>query len=159
MCYAKVILAAYPRIGNAVKEMDRSVRRRCFASFDSKIPCAIYAEKIAKIIENKEKLLLLKDKVSKVLKRLTDEEMILIGYKYFKNRPIDGFDYKSRQYFRRQNKAFSRFKEMLSYINLTESVFVKDYSKIPFIKSIQTACDDEDLNGGVEYVKEVFGQD
>lgn len=142
MCYAKVILLAYPYIDDAVAAIDKQIEKRCRLSFYSNKPCEIYADKIAELISDKRYLKLLKEKVDKILERLTEEERILIGYKYFKNRPIEGFDYKSRRYFRQQIRVLNKFTEMLSYIKLTEDAFTKYYSKIPYIKSILIRVDD-----------------
>ncbi len=141
MCYAKVILFAYPYIDDAVAAIDRQIEKRCRLSFYSDKPCLVYADKIAELISDKRYLELLKKAVGKILARLSEEERILIGYKYFKNRPIDGFDYKSRQYFRKQIRVLNKFTEMLSYLKLTEEAFTKYYSKIPYIKSIQIRID------------------
>lgn len=136
MCYAKVVLFAYPYLQDAALAIDRQIEKRCRLSFYSQQPCFDYAEKIAKLISDKRYLLLLDEKISAVLKRFSEEERILIGYKYFKNRPIEGFDYKSRQYFRRQIKVLEKFSKMLDLIGLDEKTFHKLYSHIPYIKSI-----------------------
>lgn len=136
MCYAKVILLAYPYLDDAVALIDKQVEKRCKLSFYSTKPCYLYAEKITELISDKRYLILLKEKIGKLLSKLTDEERLLIGYKYFKNRPIEGFDYKSRQYFRKQNKVLEKFNKMLEAIKLNEETFLKHYGKIQYIKSV-----------------------
>lgn len=136
MCYAKVALLAYPYLKDAVAAIDRQIEKRCRLSFYSQKPCFDYADKIAKLISDKRYLLLLEEKITAILQRLNDEERILIGYKYFKNRPIDGFDYKSRKYFRKQIRVLDKFTKMLELIRLDEKTFLKIYADIPYIKSI-----------------------
>lgn len=142
MSYAKVILLAYPYIDKAVLQIDKQIEKRCSLSFFSTEPCEVSVEKISTLISDKRHLLFLKEEVDKVLSRLSDTERILIGYKYFNNRPIEGFDYKSRSYFRRQNKLLDKFTKMLETINLDENIFIKEYSKIPYLKSIQIRIDE-----------------
>ncbi len=136
MTYAKIILFAYPYIEDACRIIDRQIEKRSRLSFYSYKPCEALADKIASMIADKRYLLLLKSKVSMIFERLTEDEKRLIGYKYFNNRPIDGFDYKSRQYFRKQIKALERFKKLLELSKITEENFEKYYADIPFIKSI-----------------------
>lgn len=136
MMYAKVILLAYPYIDDACAIIDKQIEKRSRLSFYSYKPCELIAEKIAQMISDKRYLLCLKNKVAKIYERLNAEEKILIGYKYFNNRPIDGFDYKSRQYFRKQNKVLDKFVKLLELNDLSEENFNKYYYDIPYIKSI-----------------------
>ncbi len=136
MTYAKIILIAYPYIEDACRLIDSQIEKRSRLSFYSYKPCEKLAEKIADMIADKRYLLLLKSKVSALIQRLTEEEKRLIGYKYFNNRPIEGFDYKSRQYFRKQVKVLDKFQKLLEQVKLTEENFIKYYADIPFIKSI-----------------------
>lgn len=136
MFYAKVILTAYPYIADAVSIIDKQIEKRCSLSFYSLKPCFVYAAKIIDLIENKRRLILLNEKVTLALNRLSDEQRHLIGYKYFKNRPIDGFDYKSRTYFRKQNRALTKFSEYLCMAGISEDIFLSDYANIPYLKSI-----------------------
>ena len=94
---------------------------------------------IPQVMETKQKLVDLRFKIKKVLERLDPEEYDLIDYKYFKNRHIDGFDHTSRNYFRRQHKVIEHLEELLSYIDLSEDKFKRDYYDIPFIRAIADA--------------------
>ena len=143
MCYAKVILKAYPQIDSVVKYMDETVKEKCLVSFNDKMPASRSVDDIVKLIENKQKLIVLKEKTRNVLKRLSDEEIAMINYKYFKNRSIGGFDYTSRNYFRRQHKVIEHVKELLGYIDLSEQKFLKEYASIPFIKYVSSSLDDD----------------
>lgn len=139
MCYAKVILNVYPQIDRVIKDMDKLVLSRCLASFNDRMPCEMGIKEVYKLMETKQKLVDLRFKIKKVLERLDPEEYDLIDYKYFKNRHIDGFDHTSRNYFRRQHKVIERLEELLSYIDLSEDKFKRDYYDIPFIRAIADA--------------------
>lgn len=141
MCYAKAILLAYPYLEDVATTIDAQVEKRCRLSFYSNKPCYDYAERIAKLISDKRRLLLLKEEIASVLSKMTEEEMALIGYKYFKNRPIDGFDYKSRKYFRKQKKVLEKFVTLLDNAKLDEKTFLDVYGNIPYIKSIMLRLD------------------
>lgn len=142
MTYAKAILIAYPYLNDAVEAIDRQIEKRCRLSFYSLKPCFTYADRISELISDKRHLLHLNEKVGKILSRFTEEERSLIEYKYFNNRPIDGFDYKSRKYFRQQIKLLDKFIKMLDKSKITEEVFYNEYSKIPYIKSILIRLDE-----------------
>lgn len=136
MNYAKVILTAYPYLDDAILNMEKQIDKRCKLSFYSSKPCQDYAEKIANLIESKQKLVDLKDKITLVLSRLDGLDLSLIKYKYFNNGLIGDFNCSLRQYFRMQKKAIESFSELLSFINITEDYFIKNYADIPYIKSI-----------------------
>lgn len=136
MTYAKAILFAYPYLDDAVSAIDKQIDKRCRLSFYSTKPCFDYAEKISQLISDKRHLLYLKEKIDKILSRLSEEERSLLGYKYFNNRPIDGFDYKSRKYFRQQIRILGKFKRLLDLSKITEDVFYKEYANVPYIRSI-----------------------
>ncbi len=136
MCYAKILLFSYPFIGDAIEIIDKKIEKRCKYSFYTLSPCEMEFDRIACLIEEKRYLQLLKSKVGKILKSFTKEERTLLEYKYFNNRPIGHFDYKSRNYFRKQIKVFEKFFAMLNEAGFTEEFYNLHYKKIPFIKSI-----------------------
>ena len=68
---------------------------------------------------------------------LSEVDKTLIYYKYFGILPKDeDFDLKSRNYFRKQNKAIERFDNALKSKGYDEEWFFKKYLKISFIAGI-----------------------
>ncbi len=146
----------YPRLLGVSEQLEKKITRlaiRSFSSFKNADDCA---EKILKVVETKKKIDNLYCIINNVIKRLDDEEKAIFNYKYFKYRSIDSLSYGSRAYYRKQNKAFKRLRDLFGYIGLTEDEFIKTYSDLPCVKVIMENLSPKKKKISSVYAKEIF---
>ncbi|MBO5926124.1 MAG: hypothetical protein J6Q38_01010, partial [Clostridia bacterium] len=116
---------------NQIENVIRSKVRNSFYNFS---PMSEQAEKILKLTDIRLDLLELKEITKDALSKLSEYDRTLIYYKYFGIKPKDdSFDLKSRNYFRKQNKALDRFNYILKEKGYNEDWFIKKYFRISFI--------------------------
>ena len=136
--YKNAILYIYPSIDEIVEQYEDIIVKKAENSYMDLSPCEKIANKIIDLIYEKNLLIELKVLLDKVLKNLTDSEMMYFEYKYFKRKPksfFEGFDVSSRQYFRNQLKVFKKYSNLLDKYKMNEKWF-EDYLKINFIKEL-----------------------
>lgn len=135
LTYAEVILRAYPHLEKIAGEIREGLIKFACKTFAMKGGALKQAEELIDKIYEMRRLENLKWICDKVLERMSAEEIELFKYKYFGNRAIDGFDYTSRSYFRKQNRALKHFHQLLGYVGLDEKRFYSDYGDVHVIKS------------------------
>lgn len=155
--YEQIVLTVYSSIESILEQLEKSVKRKAVNAFSSTKGAFTDCNELVEMIETRNKMLVFKATVDKVFERLSDEERILFGYKYFNNRIIDGFDYKSRNYFRKQNKALNHLGELLGYIGLCEKKFYDLYGNLKCVKSVLSALRNSKSVEDTDFVKELFG--
>ncbi len=155
--YEEVLMQLYPRLNGILEQLQKKITRlavRSFSSFKNADDCA---EKILKVVETKKKIDELYYFMTQVIKRLTEEEKAIFNYRYFDYRSIDGFCYGSRNYYRKQNKAFIRLRELLGYIGLTKDAFFKNYADLPCVKVMIENLSSKKKKLSLAYAKDIFG--
>ena len=112
--YAKTILTCYDTIDGYITQIENLVRIKAKNSFYFRNGTIGLAEQLISLSEIRKDLMELSEIVDKMLKKMTEEDKILISYKYFGVQPEDkDFDLTSRNYFRKQVRAIKRFAELL----------------------------------------------
>ena len=137
--YAKSILYAYSNIDVIAEQIDELVVKKALSSMTDFSPALSQCEKIVDLTCQKELLLKLKTVVYNVLLKFSDTELDFFDYKYFKKKPKEyyiGFDYQSRNYFRRQIRLAAKFSLRLEKSGITDSVFENEYLKIEFFREL-----------------------
>lgn len=150
--HGKTMLTAYMLIDNLVKQIENLIQSRARNSFFNFSSTFEQAEKILKLTEIRLDLIALKEITKNALDSLSEEDRVLIFYKYFKINPKDkDFDLTSRNYFRKQNKAIIKFEEILKRDGYTDEWFEKNYLKIAFIAGIYKKIIKDDGKKHVAY--------
>ena len=135
--YSKTILSAYPSIDGIVTQIENLIRKRARNSFYLRVDTVSFAEQLLRLGEIRKDLLELKITVEETLASIPEYDRILISYKYFGIKPTDeNFDLKSRNYFRKQNKALDAFCKKLNEKGYTKEWFERKYLKIAFVEGI-----------------------
>ena len=135
--YAKTILTCYDTIDGYITQIENLVRIKAKNSFYFRNGTIGLAEQLISLSEIRKDLMELSEIVDKMLKKMTEEDKILISYKYFGVQPEDkDFDLTSRNYFRKQVRAIKRFAELLKKSGFDEEWFKNKYLKIAYISSI-----------------------
>ena len=137
--YAKTVLYAYPNIGAVIEQIDELVERKALCSINDYSPCIEIAEKILDFTSQKVTLMELNELTKRGLKKFTEEELDHLDYKYFKQKPKEyyiGFDFTSRNYFRRQQRLIRKFSESMEKIGATDEWFEKTCLKMDFFKEM-----------------------
>ncbi len=155
--YEEVLMQLYPRLLSVSEQLEKKITRLAIKSFSSFKNADDCAEKILKVVETKKKIDDLYYIINNVIKRLDDEEKAIFNYRYFNYRSIEGFCYGSRSYYRKQNKAFKRLRELFGYIGLTEDEFNKNYKDLPCVKVIIENLSPKKKKISSVYAKEIFG--
>lgn len=136
MNYAKVILRCYRKISQGISDMDNFIKSRARAGYASTEDAFSYLDKIATIIQNKRLLIILKRKIAMSLAALTREERLILKSDQLNNRPIEGFYYSMRSFYRHRKRAYSHFEDLLRENGLSFNEFMSTYAHIPLIKSV-----------------------
>ena len=134
MGYANVLISAYPNLGSVIKTENDNYLRRCLNSAYFNEPVETFTEKLLSMIAEKQKLIDLKCKLDVLFSRLTDEEKALILFKYTGKVPENKFCFSLRTYFRKQKRLQKKIETFLSYLNITEDVFEREYKNIRYFK-------------------------
>ena len=104
--YGKTMLTCYKKLDKLVLEIENLIKKRVKNSFYDYSSTFSQAQKLLELNEVRLDLIELKEITKNALDSLSDVDKTLICYKYFGILPKDeAFDLKSRNYFRKQNKA------------------------------------------------------
>ena len=127
--YTKTVLYAYANIEEVKEQIDDFVERKALSSMSDYSPCIEQCEKILNFTAQKIALIELKEMVKKALAKLTEFELDCLDYKYFRQKPKQyfiGFDYESRNYFRRQVLLAKKVSNLFEKVGLTDVWFEKN---------------------------------
>lgn len=102
-------------------------------------PCEIIAEKIIALTAQKVTLSEIMEKTERAVDKLTDDEKLILDYKYFKRLPKDAFsglDFSSRSYFRKQVRVVGRFAAKMNALGIDDAYFEEKCLKIDFFREL-----------------------
>ena len=140
--YVKVLLYAYPKLEELADAVSGGVEVKAFLSFRARGDALACAEKIAEEIVIAKKLSLLKGELDRALEDLSERELFLLEYKYFRRKTylkgkFAGFelDCSERNYFRLQNLLLAKIGARLLSLGRTEKSFFADFTSYkPFMR-------------------------
>lgn len=149
-CCAKTVLVTYKSLNSVIEQIENLIKSKVKRSFYDYSSTYSQAQKILELVNVKDDLidlcLLTKDAISK----LNSQDRQHIEYKYLNVLPNNEFDRTSRQYFRRQIKAFNNFCEKLIESGFDKDKFLNVYLKIPYIyQAYVKICSQEDKRAAV----------
>lgn len=137
--YTKCILYAYSSIDAIIEQVDDSVEKRALYSMSDFSPAFDQCLKIISFTDKKDLLIDLKRITSKILATFCYQDFRLLEYKYFRSsnqkRYLD-VDFRSRGYFRKQNKLVEIFSDKLKAQGYTDEWFVSNYFNFDFFKNL-----------------------
>lgn len=137
--YAKTVLYAYTNVDAVAEQIDELVEKKALSSMRDFSPCEEQCEKIINLTYSKDVLFELKIFAEKALIAFNDEELKYLDYKYFKKMPKEsfiGFDYTSRNYFRKQVRLAEKFAKRLEKFGADDQWFEKQCLKIDFLREM-----------------------
>ena len=134
--YEKTVLSCYNALLPMINQIENLIKQKAKNSYYNFSPCQTQAEDILKLIEARVDLFDLKSLTEEALSKIPYEDLYLLKYRFFGEKPNFEFDHTSRNYFRKQNKALEKFLKALNSIELTEKWFTDKYLKMPFIKNV-----------------------
>ena len=137
--YSKTVLYAYKSLSAVMAQLDDLVLKKAVASMVDFSPCEKIAEKILDITAQKDVIYLLKEKTALALSKLTDDERLILDYKYFKSMGKDAYaelDFTSRAYFRKQIRVAVKFGNKLSALGIDDAFFEQYCLKIDFFREL-----------------------
>ena len=127
--YTKTVLYAYANIETVKEQIDDFVERKALSSISDYSPCIEQCEKMLNFTAQKIALIELKEMTEKALNKLSNFELDCLDYKYFKQKPKEyfiGFDWASRNYFRRQVLIAKKLSALFDKVGLTDEWFEKN---------------------------------
>ncbi len=143
--YTKALLYAYPMLEELEASLEISVENKALLSYKSRAGALWDATKILEEISRKVRLEELKNLVSELLSLLTEEELYLLEYKYFRRKKVlfgrfgdFTLPFSERSYFRRQHELLSRLRGLFAARGWTEEAlesYCKDLPLLPRIAS------------------------
>ena len=134
--YEKTILTCYKSITPITNQLENLIVKKAKNSFYDYTPCINLAENILKLVNARLDLLELKFLTEEGIKKLNEEDKILIEYKYFKIKPEFEIDTTSRKYFRHQVRALKRFGDAIRSLGVSEEYFKNKYLNINYINNV-----------------------
>ena len=138
----KIILSSLENFDRVIFAIEEEIDERCLRSYDFRTPSSLFAEEILNLIDRKERLILLKKKVDKVISLLSSEEKDLLYCKYCGILPDKPFGFSLRTYFRKQVKLFEKLDEYLSFIGISDERFKEEFESEPFIMCAKIKAED-----------------
>ncbi|MGN0818990.1 MAG: hypothetical protein ACI4M6_01145 [Christensenellaceae bacterium] len=133
--YAVVLLNFYYELPKSIKDQEKSFYSEALLTFKSKNVLRS-VEKLIKRIEQKRTLFELYSKLEKVFSRMTSQEFEILKCRYGHFKMEYSCDNDRRKFYRNADRALKRFKELLSFIGISEEVFNSELKKQPFIHGI-----------------------
>ena len=134
-----MMLYAYPCIESIIEQIDEIIERKAINSMEDYRPCINICNTLIDHICEKDIFIELKLKLDQVIKSFNREEQIYLDYKYFKIRgraEFKGFDYSSREYFRKQARLIEKVKKRLITVGIDETKVREIYLNIAFFKEL-----------------------
>ena len=139
LIYVKTVLYCYPCLEAVISQIDELVEKRAFSSMWDFSPAIYQCERISNLTCQKVVMIDLKKKIDKVLERFDKESIDHFEYKFFRRKNKEyfkDFDYKSRKYFRTQNKLVKEFGLRLEKVGVDDIYFEEYLIKIEFFKEL-----------------------
>lgn len=152
--FVKVIMFAYPKCEKIIKEIDELILKKALSSMQDFSPCEEQCYKIVHLMNKKQLLIQLKGRVDKLLEKLTEEQIKLLEYKYFKRKGKEyfaGLDVKSRMFFRKQERLVNRIGVLLERSGVSDEWFIKNYADWKFFSHLITRV--KSSNRGIRTAK------
>ncbi len=150
--YAKATLYAYPHIEDLKEQIDELSEKQMRGSMTDPSPAFIQCEKLVMLQFEKQTLTELKEMASVALKNLTEEELDLLDYKYFRLKPKEYFkeiDTQSRGYFRKQNRLIEKIALRLERAGVTDDWFDENCMTTQFFKDmVDTVKEYQEMHKG-----------
>lgn len=140
--YVKVLLYAYPKLGELAEAVGSGAEVKACLSFRSKMDAAALIETIAEEIVTSKKLYLLKRDLDKIVASCGMRQRYLLEYKYFRRKRVlkeqfGGFTLSvcERSYFRMQAALLSEMLEKFEAAGWTRARFFGEFSSFqPFMR-------------------------
>ncbi len=134
--YVKTILSCFIALDSVIEQIENVIKKKARNSFYDYESAEKLASNVLVLCNIRCDLIDLKEKTANSLNKLSEEDKILIAYKYFGILPEDeNFDHTSRNYFRKQIRAIERFSKILEKEGMTYEHFFATYMKIQYIAS------------------------
>ena len=143
--YTKAILYAFYNIEAVKEQIDEIVEKKALASMTDCSPCDEQCEKILTYMAQKVALVELKNKIKLVLRSLTDYELDILDYKYFKQKPKEyfaNFDTEGRTYFRQQSNLIKKGAALCEMVGISNEWFEKNFLEMNFFKQLLKRVDE-----------------
>ena len=134
MKYSKIIMKAYPFLENVIETERKNYTVRCLNSAYYPTDTAVFCEQLLSRMEQRKKLYDLKRKLDVLFSRLTDLEKDLILFKYAGKTPRTPFKFTERTYFRKQVKLIKKIEKFLSYLNVSDEQFERDFMGMTYFQ-------------------------
>ena len=142
--YVKAVLYAYPLLKNVDEEYGEYVKTKAVLSYRKNAPTFEIATDIATQIVERDNLLWLKERVEKVLLKLTPSERELVESRYFKpskkekTRLVEaGCSWSERKYFRMQNRLGEKLEKRLEKAGVDENTFIRYFATVDIFRMVQ----------------------
>ena len=143
--YEKLILYSYPRLEAIAEAVEVGARNKALLSFRSTADTLSLLERISQDALTARELRLLKAETEKILLTLSEEELYLLEYKYFRRRKVlrgKFADYElalsERSYFRKQNELLKKISSRMRTSGLTKEDFLARFGHFsPFMRALR----------------------
>ena len=140
--YVKVLLYSYPKLDALADAVGCGAEVKALLSFRGRCDALSIAEKVAEEIVISKKLSLLKGELDRAISNLTDRELFLLEYKYFRRKEylrgkFSGFvlGCSERSYFRMQNALLVKMASRLKMLGYTQQRFFSEFGNFsPFMR-------------------------
>lgn len=137
--FSKTILYGYAVLDDLINQIDELENKKAILSINDTSPAISQCEKMIDFNIQKAVLYIVKKTVDKILATFTNEELLLLDYKYFKKKDRSEYEtlnYLSRTYFRKQVKVAVKFAERLESSGIDEKFFKEKCLSIDFFKNL-----------------------
>ncbi len=148
--HVKAILYVYPKMEELIEAIAVSIGNRAVLSYRSGCGALEDCEKLCEDILLQKKLLLLKEQIDLFLQSLSQEELFLLEYRFFRRKKIlmrSSFvlNCSERGYFRKQERVLKKAAAYFAALGMTEERFSEDFANSVCMKKVYKA-----VKGGEE---------
>lgn len=132
--YAKAILYVYPVMEALIEASRGAAENKALLSYRSRFDAMHDLEEVAQELFLAERLDDLKQLLDKIFLRLSDEELFLLEYRYFRRKKElarfgEELACSERNYFRKQERLLQKIAAQLSLNGVTEQYFLQAFEK------------------------------
>ncbi len=140
---AKTAIKIYGKLSKVADDLEEVIKEAAYKSFYNSEPCVLQAEKICNLIEKRNMVLDLKNRIKRALTSLDGEDFAVLVKRFGHGK--EEIFCSDRTFYRRLNAALARFTTALKFQGVTDESLREVYGeKLNFVSVMHQVVADED---------------
>lgn len=143
--YQQILLYIYPKLERFIDDIQSFINYKAVHSYHIQLKVEKSIDKMLDVLEQKRKLILAKELLTKVFEEFSDEEKFILEYKFFRRKEVLFEKYKnfvlkcsSRTYYRKQKRVESKVHALFMQNAIDEKWFLQIFKSISSVMQLYT---------------------